>query len=137
MRRIALLLGALGLAACSHNLTLVNRQTGEVGKASVPGGARSGDIEISIGGKTYAGTWVYVSSGGAIGFSSATAVSGFATASGSGTIMAMSTAGGGTILASAADGSTLRCQFQYNQMGNTGIGVCQDNAGAAYDLQIH
>ena len=51
--------------------------------------------------------------------------------------MTLPTGGGGTILASAGDGSTLHCQFEYNQFGATGIGVCQDNKGVFYDLQIH
>jgi hypothetical protein len=99
-------------------------------------GRGGGDIQISLGGKTYTGTWVYVANGGAIGFGTASAVSGLATATATGTMLAMPTGGGGTILASAGDGSTLRCDYQYNSMGATGLGVCQDNKGGVYDLQI-
>lgn len=137
MRRLALFFGvAIVLGGCAHNLTIVNRQTGEVGTASATGN-RNGDIHIMIGGKTYSGTWVYMTNGGAVGFSSGTAISGIATASAFGTMSTMPTGGGGTILASAADGSTLRCEFQYNQIGSTGVGVCQDSHGGLYDLQIH
>jgi len=100
-------------------------------------GNRGGDIQVSLAGKIYSGTWVYVSAGGAVGFSNAYATSGVATATAAGTMVALPTGGGGTILASAGDGSTLRCQFEYNQFGATGIGVCQDNNGVFYDLQIH
>jgi hypothetical protein len=117
----------------------VNRTTGETG-SSVVGtgiGSHGGDIQIALAGKTYSGTWVYVSDGGAVAFSNGFATSGLATATATGTIAALPTGGGGTILASAGDGSTLRCQFQYNQLGASGIGVCQDNKGGSYDLQIH
>jgi hypothetical protein len=124
--------------AAQHNLTFVNRATGETGSSVVATttGTRGGDIQISLGGKAYSGTWVYVANGGAIGFANTYATSSLATGTATGTMMAMPTGGGGTILASADDGSTLRCQFQYNQIGNTGLGVCQDNKGGQYDLQI-
>jgi hypothetical protein len=121
----------------SHNLTFVGRENGVQGSATIPGGTRSGDVEISLGEKTYKGTWVYVADGGSVGFGSGTAFSGTASASVTATALAMSTAGGGTILASSGDGSTLRCQFSYNQMGQTGVGLCEDNHKALYDLQIH
>jgi hypothetical protein len=96
-------------------------------------GRSGGDIQIALSGKTYSGSWVYVANGGAAGFAVGSAL---ATATATGTMLAMPTGGGGTILASAPDGSTLRCQFQYNQIGNTGIGSCQDSKGGQYDLQI-
>jgi hypothetical protein len=52
-------------------------------------------------------------------------------------MLALPTGGGGTVLAWDGNGSTLRCEFQDNQFGATGIGVCQDNKGGIYDLQIH
>ena len=142
MRRLAsLLLTGAYLSGCAsqHHLTFVNRTTGEMGSSEVATGIgnRGGDIQVSLAGKIYSGTWVYVSAGGAVGFSNAYATSGVATATAAGTMVALPTGGGGTILASAGDGSTLRCQFEYNQFGATGIGVCQDNNGVFYDLQIH
>jgi hypothetical protein len=129
--------GALSGCAINHQVMFVNRATGESGSAQVvTAGNRGGDIQIVLAGKTYTGSWVYVANGGAIGFANGFASSGLASATATGTMLAMPTGGGGTILASAPDGSTLRCQFQYNQLGNTGIGVCQDNAGGQYDLQI-
>jgi len=120
-------------------LTLVNRTTGETGSSTVETGigSRGGDIQIALAGKTYSGTWVYMSNGGALGFSNGYTTGGLATATTVGTVAALPTSGGGTILASAGDGSTLRCQFQYNQYGASGLGVCQDNKGVSYDLQIH
>jgi hypothetical protein len=139
LQRSWILLGlALVEASCAaHNVTVVNRQTGEIATTSVPGGRPSGDIQITTGGRVYTGTWVYVANGGAIGLSSVSAFSGAATATATGTMMAIPTGGGGTVIASSPDGSTLRCQFQFNQMGNTGLGVCQDSRGGVYDLQIH
>ncbi len=128
---------AAALCGCAHNLTFVSRENGERGSATVTAAGRGGgDIQIELAGKTYRGTWVYVANGGAIGFGTATAFSGVASATASGMMLSESTAGGGTILASAEDGSTLRCQFTYNQMGATGVGMCQDSLGGTYDLQI-
>ena len=138
LKRWALIMvAAVALAGCAHNLTFVNRETGERGTATVKGGSRGGDIQITLGDKIYNGTWIFESNGGSIGFANGTAFSGTAVASASGMMFSESTAGGGTILASTDDGSTLRCQFSYNQMGNTGLGVCQDNHNGVYDLQIH
>jgi hypothetical protein len=41
------------------------------------------------------------------------------------------------MLASAEDGSRLRCEYQFDQMRNTGVGVCRDKDGSLYDFQIH
>jgi hypothetical protein len=131
------LAGLLGGCAANHHLIFVNRTTGEMGSSEVSSLGRSGgDIQIALSGKTYSGSWVYVANGGAAGLAVGSASSGLATATATGTMVAMPTGGGGTILASAPDGATLRCQFQYNQIGNTGIGSCQDNKDGQYDLQI-
>jgi hypothetical protein len=44
--------------------------------------------------------------------------------------------GGGNALLHAADGSGLRCQFNYNGLGSTGTGICTDDQGQQFDLQI-
>ena len=141
MKRLALLVALTvllgGCAATTRNLLIVGRENGAQGSATVSVlGRTSGDIEIALGGKSYKGTWVYVASGGAVGFGTGTAFSGTASATATSTMMAIPTGGGGTILASAEDGSSLRCQFSYNSMSRSGAGVCQDNHNATYDLQI-
>jgi hypothetical protein len=52
-------------------------------------------------------------------------------------MIGLPTGGDGSILASAADGSTIRCAFQYSEWGSTGLGVCEDGSGETYDLQIN
>jgi hypothetical protein len=136
-RYLAVLCTAGFLSGCAHEMKLVDRQSGAVGTASVTtAGNHSGSISISLNGKTYLGTWVYAPTGGALGFSDATATSGTATATGYGTMAMLPTGGGGSILATAPDGSRIHCTFQYSEFGRDGLGVCQDNKGATYDLQI-
>lgn len=129
---------SLMLIGCGHNLYLVGRTSGEKGTASVQRapGQKSGDVSIALRNKTYSGRWIYVASGGVTGFGVGTAFSGASYATGTGTFVGASSHGVGTILASAPDGSTLRCEFQFNSMGNTGIGTCQDETSEIYDLQI-
>jgi hypothetical protein len=106
--------------------------------ASVParlGG--SGEIEIALKGKQFRGRWVYSAQGGSIAFGSATVFSGTDTATAFGQTVAAPASGNGTVLASASDGSSLRCVFNYSEWTATGTGECQDNSGEIYDLQIH
>jgi hypothetical protein len=52
--------------------------------------------------------------------------SGFGQSFGSGSV--------GTALLRAADGSGLRCQFQFG--GNAGFGVCRTDDGRLFDMQV-
>ena len=129
---------AILVNGCAHHINIVARTNGAAGTATVNAvGTRGGPIQITLNGKEYNGSWVYMSNGGAIGISSANAQIGGMSGSASGLAVGMGTMGGGTVLASSADGSSLRCQFQYNQMGASGIGVCQDGSGEVYDMQIN
>lgn len=128
----------LSLTGCGHNFYLVGRSSGASGRAHiVTAGNHSGDIAIDLSGKTYTGRWVYAPGGGSVGFGSATAFSGTQTATATGTMIGLPAGGNGSILASTPDGSTLRCVFQYSEWGSTGVGLCQDNRGETYDLQIN
>lgn len=137
MRRLAPL-ALLALTACTHNLSLHSREgwpngdgtANEIGKK----------VTISLGGKAFFGQYVY--DGGRVGFvttsSTATAFGpgGSATAFGSGNATTyLPGSGQGRIFATAFDGDALRCEFQFS--GGSGLGVCQDNRGKFYDLQIH
>lgn len=128
---------AVLLSACTHNIYLVGRTNGVTGSAQVATfGNHSGNITINLGGKAYTGRWVYAPGGGAIGIGTSTAVGGGETATATNTFIGLPTGGPGTVLASAPDGSTLRCVFSFSEFGRTGIGTCEDNAGQIYDLQI-
>lgn len=128
---------SLLLSACAHNIYIVGRKSGAIATATIiTAGNKSGDIELVLKGKTYKGRWVYMSSGGAIGLSAASAFSGAYSAFGSGMMAMGSTLGNGTVLAAAPDGSKLHCMFTYNDWGKTGYGECKDSEGETYDLQI-
>lgn len=121
---------SLLVAGCNHNLYMVGRTNGASGKAvlqTVPGHP-SGDMTIAVGSKVYSGTWVFKNGGGIVGVG---AVGGSV-----GSVVGSNSSGNGSMLLSAADGSTLRCSFDYDTLSATGLGVCQDSAGEFYDLQI-
>lgn len=126
------------LSGCGHSLYLIGRTTGAKGSARVAtAGNHSGDISINLGSKIFSGRWVYAPTGGSIGFGSAVGSSGVHFAAASSTLIGLPTGGDGSILASASDGATIRCVFQYSEWGSTGLGFCQDSSGEIYDLQIN
>jgi hypothetical protein len=94
-------------------------------------------MTILLAGKEFKGQWVYMQRGGIVGTESGSAYAGNRSIQSEGTYSEVFTAGGGTMQAVAADGSSLRCTFDYNQASETGIGQCRDNRGEFYDLQIH
>ena len=91
-----------------------------------------GVSDDAIGEKRYSGTWVYAS-GGSYGLLTTTSATGTAT----GTVLGVSAEGVGNALLSADSGSgSLRCEFRYSEWTATGIGVCQDDAGRLFAMQI-
>jgi len=127
-----------GLTGCGHNLYVVGRTTGIQGKTRiVTAGNHSGSISMDLGGKTYTGQWVYAPTGGAVGVGTTSGFVGGQPAMATSTVSAMPASGPGSVIASAPDGSSLRCTFTYSEWGATGMGVCQDNKGELYDLQIN
>ncbi len=132
---------ATALTACSgHNLYLVGRKSGATGTARIvttPFQTPGGDVSVVIQDKTYTGKWVYMANGGMVGIGTGTALSGTQSATATSTIVGAPLQGNGSILASAADGSRLRCVFNYNQWNNSGVGTCEDSKGEVYDLQIN
>lgn len=134
-----IIFSSLFLTACSgHNLYFANRTTGNTGTARIITviGHPSGDIAIALNGKTYTGRWIYMAGGGSIGIGSATAFSGNQTTTATGTMIAAPIQGNGSIIASAPDGSTLHCSYNYSQWNASGVGICQDNKNDIFDLQI-
>ena len=129
----------VGLSGCvsSHEFYLMGRKTGVVGTGVVPAnGHRGGPITISLGGKTYSGRWVLMETGGSVGISTGSVVSGSRSATAIGTNVELPTGGNGSVVAAASDGSTLRCTFDFREMNLRGVGVCLDSRGETYDLQI-
>ena len=140
MHRIALALTVLVLltgCTTTHEFYLVARGSGAIGSGTVPANGRhGGPISITLGEKVFEGRWVYVQAGGSAGFATATAISGTHSANASGVFLGLPTGGNGTVIATAADRSTLRCTFYFSEWDLRGAGVCQDNKGETYDLQI-
>lgn len=138
--KLALTVAAcLALSGCvtSHDFYLMDRQTGATGSATVPAdGHRGGPITVALGGKEFRGRWAYMETGGTAGFGMASTSSGMRTATATGTFIGLPTGGNGTVMAAATDGSALRCVFDFSEWNLKGVGVCQDNRGAIYDLQI-
>ena len=140
--RYTLLAATLALAGCAttqYELAVMPRDSGAMysGFATFAGGPE-GPISITIDNKTYTGTWVetqpayttgYVSGGmgwgyrrGGWGFGG-----GFVT-------MDNPEGGAAKALLRAADGSGLRCDLRSGQ--GSGGGVCRDDRGREYDVQI-
>jgi hypothetical protein len=140
MQRIIVLIALsaiLGGCVSSHSFYLMGRNTGAVGTGTVPAnGHAGGPITIALGGKEYKGQWVYMEAGGSVGLSTATAFSGTQSATATGTMIGLPTGGNGSVSAAASDGSVLRCAFDFSEWNLKGVGVCQDNKGETYDLQI-
>ena len=140
-RKTTALLVWIELTGCTHtlNVYLTGRTSGVTGKTDVlvMPGHPSGDVSLTLKGKTYTGRWVYVSGGGSVGITSATVVSGAAhTTTGTGMAVGLPSGGNGTMNLTAPDGSSVRCVYQYSEWSMSGVGVCQDSDGEMYDAQI-
>jgi len=78
-----------------------------------------------------------MANGGAMTVRMATGISGGHAATAGGIALSAPAQGGGSVFASAADGSTLHCEYVFNTLSRSGVGVCQDSAGEVFDLQIN
>ena len=139
MRKVAFLAIALpallAVTGCTRTFYFVGRSSGVTATATVPAGHPSNVISFTLAGKTYTGRYAVVAEGGSIGFGNTFVTSGTHSAVATGMFTALPTQGNGTIMASAADGSTIYCVFNWSQMTRTGVGICEDNHGEVYDLQ--
>jgi hypothetical protein len=129
---------SLLIGGCSHRLSLIPRHGGLNGEGIAEEAGKK--VTITLNGKTYTGQYVYGDGGVAFTntFGNATAYSGVGTATAYGSSFSTTYvpgSGNGRILATSTDGDAIRCEFQYSSGG--GLGVCEDNAGELYDLQIH
>jgi hypothetical protein len=134
------LTAVLGGCASTYTLTLMPRNSGitYTGEA-VERSSAEADVRITIGDKTYTGTWVYSGPdrasayvSGGIGIGSRRAIGGL------GTVVTVDNPQGveAKALLRAADGSGLRCDFKGLSSGRGGSGTCQDDQGLVYDVQI-
>ena len=141
MRGFILLVTALALAGCAstYNLTVMPRDSGKLYSGVAEGsGSGEGRLSITIEDKTYNGTWVettpaystgYVSGGAGYGGR------GWGWRGGAGFVSVENPNGAESkALLTAADGSGLRCDFRSGY--GFGGGMCFDDKGKAYDVQV-
>ena len=121
-------------------ITLVPQGPGEIGRGEAQ---QSGEMFVELNGKLYEGEFSSIrdSSSSSFGtaFANAYGSGGHGTATATGSGFTQSNTGSGSAFLTSADGDMIRCQFRYeNQWFNKGtaIGVCQDDAGALYDLTM-
>ncbi len=135
--RIAVLLGAAVLGACSTNyeLTLMPRDSGKMtyGTAHELGNGQA-SISIVVGDKTYEGTWVQVTPEASVSYvgGSAWGWRGWGPYGGVERSYDNATA---KALLQAPDGSGMRCDL-YGLTGGHGTGKCTDDKGLVYDVQL-
>lgn len=138
--RLLILFAGVGLLGCTHtfNIYLTGRTSGATAQTEIlaTAGHPSGDVTIVLKGKTYTGRWVYVSGAGSVGLSTATVASGLPTATGTGMAVGLPSGGNGIVDATASDGSSLHCLYQYSAWSRSGAGICKGSDGEIYDLQI-
>jgi hypothetical protein len=104
---------------------------------AVTTGHPSGEFSLQLNtGKHYHGRWIYVATGGSVSFGTATVISRTRYATANMTGFDVPTEGGGSVVATAEDGSTLNCHYVFNAMTRSGMGTCQENGGPLMDMQI-
>lgn len=133
------------LSGCSAQLTFIDRADGKKysGATGATSMRKSGDVTADIAGQAYAGEWIYVPNGGgfalATGTANATAFgsAGFASGFGStsSTTALLPTQGNGLITL-RNEANAIRCVYNFNEWGNTGVGACERTDGRVYDLMI-
>lgn len=135
-------LGAIALAAfaagcaTTYNLTLMPRDSGKLYHGVAEGaGGTEGTMSITIEGRTYTGTWVEVVADRASAHVTAGIGSRRSWATGGIVIFDNPGAGEAKALLRSPDGAGLRCDLR-GGTGRTGGGVCRDDKGLEYDVQI-
>jgi hypothetical protein len=116
---------ALLLTGCAGTLQLLPRDGGQ--RAMGTFNTITKTLEANLSGKLYSGK--YVTNAGS-SFTTVNAYSGTQSAYGSG--QTFSSGNSGAALLVAADGDTLRCEFNYQ--GLNAIGICKSREGRIFDL---
>lgn len=133
----ALLALAAGGCASSYQLVLMPRDSGKIYEGVAEDtGVSEGAMSVTIEGRTYTGTWVEVAPARSTGYvtgSYGLRRGGF----GLGGFISMDNPQGGEAkaLLRSADGAGLRCDLRGGS-GRAGGGVCRDDKGLEYDVQI-
>ena len=138
-RFMALALAALAAGGCAstYQLTLMPRDSGKLYHGTADElSATEGRIAIEIDGKAYAGTWVQTVPDRATGYLSGGW--GMRRGFGAGAVVSLDYPQGGEAkaLLTAPDGSGLRCDLRGGQGSSSGGGLCHDDRGRLFDVQI-
>lgn len=142
MTKRPLILAAALLAggcASTYELTLMPRDSGKLYSGVIhDSGGSEGTIAITIGERTYTGTWVEVVPDRTSGY----VAGGYGWRGGwgmgmGGTISMDNPSGGeAKALLRSADGAGLRCDLRGGSGRGVGGGICRDDKGLDYDVQI-
>jgi len=137
MKRLLGFAAALFTAGCAstYQLTLMPRDSGRLYQGvAEETGANEGTMSVTIEGRTYSGTWVEVVPDRA----SAQVMGGFGSRRfwGGGVVLVDNTRVGEVkALLRSPDGAGLRCDLR-GGTGRSGSGLCRDDKGLEYDVQI-
>jgi hypothetical protein len=130
---LALLLSGCG---AGHTVYVAGRTNGLTAENKFRLANQGDPISFTLGNETYTGHWLFMEGAGSVGVGMATTSSGARTATASGLAVGLPTTASGTYLGASQSGATLRCTYTFSEMNLKGVGVCQDNKGESYDLQI-
>ncbi len=132
---------ALALSGCvtSYQLDLMPRDSGKIYRGVAEDiNAPEGRISITLEDRTYTGSWVQTVPERSAGYVSGGVGWGgwWGRRGGIGTVFTVDSPAGGEMkaLLQAPDGSGLRCDFRGSY--GRGGGVCRDDKGREYDVQI-
>ena len=129
---LAVFLLSIFMYGCAHNITLMARDSDEMGSGSAGASmGNSGKLSITINEDKYEGNWVYASSG------SYGLLNTYGANPTTGTVIGVSGSGVGNALLQGSNGKSMRCEFEYSEWTGTGIGVCRTGEGKLYDMQIN
>jgi len=130
---------ALALAGCTttYQLAVMPHDSGRIyAGTATDTGSGQGPIAIDIGNKHFAGNWVQTAPSTTYGYVSGSYGWGWHRWGGLGATVTMENPAGGEAkaLLTAQDGSGLRCDLRIGQ--GFGGGLCRDDAGRQYDVQL-
>ena len=140
-RTFAIIAAALTLGGCAstYQLTLMPRDSGRLYQGTLhDAGGNEGAITVTIGDRTYTGTWVQVVTDRSYGYVTGGVGTGHRGwwGMGGGSFSVDNPSGGeAKALLRSPDGAGLRCDLR-GGTGRAGGGVCFDDRGLAYDVQI-
>lgn len=132
------LAACLLLTACSEpTLTLMSRSTGQMGTGTVENAVlgSSGALTIAFQNETYQGQWLAVPNPGSFDFG---LIDVGKPSSGNFSVFSQSDSGFGTALLRSNKGNSMRCEFNYNSMSMSALGICEKSGtGEVFDLQAN